>query len=191
MVNWTEFQDRSRDNYSDVHSATYGFVISSSLSFLTIRTGDGINETRRLRLGIIYEWEWRMGHWFRRLLSARNKTEAEQLPGTDLLRCLQRDRSTTCNIIHQANDDNQGALFLFSMAVSCYRYSVNPSPPPPPGSYLSQAHLRKGGGLNIDGGLFNLQKAMVSVRNKELKHKYKKFGGHAAEDENQIRTSSW
>ena len=37
---------------------------------------------------------------------------------------------------------------------------------------------------------------MVSVLHKELEHvveklKYKKAGGHAAEDQNQIRTSSW
>ena len=37
---------------------------------------------------------------------------------------------------------------------------------------------------------------MVSVLHKELEYKlgklkYKKVGGHAAEDQNQIRTSSW
>ena len=64
---------------------------------------------------------------------------------------------------------------------------------------LFQAHLREslietgwGGG----GGFFNLEKAMVSVLQKELgnkgeKLKYKKVGGHAADDQNQIRTSSW
>ena len=54
------------------------------------------------------------------------------------------------------------------------------------------------GGLNRDGGggdLFNLEKAMVSVLQKELgnkgeKLKYKNVGGHAADDQNQIRTSS-
>ena len=46
------------------------------------------------------------------------------------------------------------------------------------------------------GGLFNLDTTMVSVLHKELEYKveklkYKKVGGHAAEDQNQIRTSSW
>ena len=58
------------------------------------------------------------------------------------------------------------------------------------------------GGLNRDGGLiwkeclFNLEKTMVSVLHKELEYKVdelkqKKVGGHAAEDQNHIRTSSW
>ena len=46
------------------------------------------------------------------------------------------------------------------------------------------------------GGLFNLLKAIVSVLQKELgnkgeKLKYKKVAGHAADDQNQILTSSW
>ena len=46
------------------------------------------------------------------------------------------------------------------------------------------------------GGLFNLEKTMVRVLLKELeykveKFKYKNVGGHTAEDQNQIRTSSW
>ena len=45
------------------------------------------------------------------------------------------------------------------------------------------------------GGSFNLEKTMVSVLHKELEYKvkklkYKKVRGHAAEDQNQIRTSS-
>ena len=54
-----------------------------------------------------------------------------------------------------------------------------------------------GGGLLESGrGLFNLEKTMVSVLHKELgyiveKLKNKKVGGHAAKDQNQIRTSSW
>ena len=53
-----------------------------------------------------------------------------------------------------------------------------------------------GGGLHRDGGLFNLEKTIVSVLHKELEYKlgklkYKKVGGHAAEDQNRIRTSSW
>ena len=46
------------------------------------------------------------------------------------------------------------------------------------------------------GDLFNLEKMMVSVLHKGLEYsvemlKCKKVGGHAAEDQNQIRTSSW
>ena len=46
------------------------------------------------------------------------------------------------------------------------------------------------------GGLFNLEKTMVSVIHKQLgykveKLKYKKVGGRAAKYQNQIRTSSW
>ena len=63
-------------------------------------------------------------------------------------------------------------------------FTVNPPlrPPPPPHweAYLFHAHLRAGGG----GGLFNLEKMMVSVLHKELEYKvenlkYKKVGGHA------------
>ena len=57
----------------------------------------------------------------------------------------------------------------------------------PQGAYLFQAHLRGGGGLNRDvgliweaGGLFNLEKTMVSVLHRELEYgeeklKYKTF----------------
>ena len=53
-----------------------------------------------------------------------------------------------------------------------------------------------GGGLIETGGLFNLEKAVASVLHKELEYKVeklknKKVGGHAAEDQNQIRTSRW
>ena len=49
------------------------------------------------------------------------------------------------------------------------------------------------------GGLFNLEKMMVSVLHKELEYKveklkYKTFGGHSSsklKDQNQIGTSSW
>ena len=48
----------------------------------------------------------------------------------------------------------------------------------PPGAYLFQAHLR--GGLIETGGLFNLEKTMVSVLHRELEYeeeklKYKTF----------------
>ena len=73
------------------------------------------------------------------------------------------------------------------------KYTVNPL-------------LKRGGGLIIlntfevsligTGGLFNLAKMMVSVLHRELEYKveklkYKKLGGHAAEDQKQIRSSSW
>ena len=46
------------------------------------------------------------------------------------------------------------------------------------------------------GGIFELEKTIVSILHKELEYKveklkYKKDGGHAAEVYNQIRTSSW
>ena len=48
-----------------------------------------------------------------------------------------------------------------------------------------------GGGLIEIGGLFNLEKTMVSVLHEELEYKAvklmnKKVGGHASEDQNQI-----
>ena len=62
-----------------------------------------------------------------------------------------------------------------------YGKSSIKTPPPPPHweAYLFHAHLRAGG-----GGLFNLEKMMVSVLHKELEYKvenlkYKKVGGHA------------
>ena len=56
--------------------------------------------------------------------------------------------------------------------------------------YFRPINLRGGGG----GCLFNLENTMVSVLYKELEYKVEKFkmvGGHAAEDRNQIPTSSW
>ena len=49
--------------------------------------------------------------------------------------------------------------------------------------------------LSLPGSLFNLENMMVSVFHKDLEYKvdklkYKMVGGHAAEDENQIQTSS-
>ena len=51
-------------------------------------------------------------------------------------------------------------------------------------------------GRSVKSSEANLEKAMVSVLQKELgnkgeKLKYKKVGGHAADDQNQILTSSW
>ena len=52
------------------------------------------------------------------------------------------------------------------------------------------------GSLLERGSLSNSEKTMVSVLHKELEYeveklKYKKFLGHEAGDQNQIRTSSW
>ena len=68
-------------------------------------------------------------------------------------------------------------------------------------AYLFQAPLRGGlietSGLFEKGaGVFNLEKTMASVLHKDLQYnvdklKYKKIGGHAAEDQKQIRTFSW
>ena len=46
------------------------------------------------------------------------------------------------------------------------------------------------------GGLFHLERMMVSVLHKELEYKvekvkYKKVGRHVDKDQNQIQTSSW
>ena len=54
--------------------------------------------------------------------------------------------------------------------------------------------MANGWGLGV--GFFNLEKTMVSVLHKELEYKVeklknKKVGGQAAEDQNQIWTSSW
>ena len=56
--------------------------------------------------------------------------------------------------------------------------------------------LIEAGDLLEMGDLFNLEKTMVSVLHKELEQKVeelknKRDVGHAAEDQNQIRTSSW
>ena len=40
------------------------------------------------------------------------------------------------------------------------------------------------------GGLFNLEKINKELEYEVEKLKYKKVGGHAAEDQNQIRTST-
>ena len=65
-----------------------------------------------------------------------------------------------------------------------------------PGSILISSPFEGGGGggAYLRGGLFNLEKTMVSVLHKELgykvaKFKYKKVGSHGAEDQNQIWTS--
>ena len=76
-----------------------------------------------------------------------------------------------------------------------YRKSSFKSPPGGGGLFIASSF---DGGLIWEGagGLINLEKTMVSALHKELgskveKLKYKKVGGHAAEDQNQIRTCSW
>ena len=71
----------------------------------------------------------------------------------------------------------------------------------PQGNWFISSPFKSGGGGLIEtgglfegGGLFNLEKILVTLLHKEIeykaeKHKYKKVGGHAAEDHNQIRTS--
>ena len=61
---------------------------------------------------------------------------------------------------------------------------------------MGRGGLIEAGDLLEMGGLFNLEKSMASVLHKELEQKVEKLknkrdGGHAAEDQNQIRTSSW
>ena len=76
--------------------------------------------------------------------------------------------------------------------------------PPGGGLFISSPFEGEGGGLNRDwglfqrrgGGLFNLETTMISILRKKLEYnvvklRYKKVEGHAAEDQNQIRTSSW
>ena len=70
----------------------------------------------------------------------------------------------------------------------------------PPGliyfKYIWSGGLDRDRGIIWEGALFNLAETMVSVLHKELEYKveklkYKKVGGHAAEDQKQIWTSSW
>ena len=79
-----------------------------------------------------------------------------------------------------------------------YVYTVNPVFNPPVGLFISSPFEGVGGGggrLIETGGLFNLETTIVSVLHKELEYKveelkYKKVLGHAAKDQNQIRSSS-
>ena len=71
----------------------------------------------------------------------------------------------------------------------CNTCTVNPLFSPP-GAYLFQAHLR--GRLIETGGLFNLKTTMVAVLHKESgKAQVQDILGHAAEDLEQIRSSTW
>ena len=80
------------------------------------------------------------------------------------------------------------------MNMSFFYNTVKPLLPPPPlpeGLFISS--MFDEGLIWEGGGVFNLEKTMVSVLHKELKYKVeklknKKVRGHAAEDQNQIRT---
>ena len=75
----------------------------------------------------------------------------------------------------------------------------------PPGGLIYFKPIWRGGGGLIEteayfrgggGGLFNLETTMISILRKKLEYnvvklRHKKVEGHAAEDQNQIRTSSW
>lgn len=81
--------------------------------------------------------------------------------------------------------------------------TVNPLLIPLGGLFISnlfEGGLIETGGLfgrrGGRGGLFTLEKTMVSVVHKELEHKAEKLknkmvGVHAAENQNQIQISSW
>ena len=85
-------------------------------------------------------------------------------------------------------------LYLFIL------FYLNPLlSPPPRRAYLRQTHLRGAGGLIETGGLFNLakkKKKTVSLLLKEPTRmqsgnaQAQEVGGHAADDQKQIRTSS-
>ena len=80
--------------------------------------------------------------------------------------------------------------------LSCRKSSINPHWGGGGLIYFKPIWGGERGGLIETGGLFNLEKTMVSVLHKELEYeveklKYKKIEGHAAEDQNQIWTSHW
>ena len=77
---------------------------------------------------------------------------------------------------------------------------VNPLLIPLGGLFISNLFegglIETGGLFGRRGGLFTLEKTMVSVVHKELEHKAEKLknkmvGVHAAENQNQIQISSW
>ena len=78
--------------------------------------------------------------------------------------------------------------------------TVNPLLIPLGGLFISNLFegglIETGGLFGRRGGLFTLEKTMVSVVHKELEHKAEKLknkmvGVHAAENQNQIQISSW
>ena len=79
----------------------------------------------------------------------------------------------------------QFLVYCLQVLLSQAQGTVNPLLNPP-----------RGVGAYLTGELTNLEKMMVSVLHEELEYevkrlKYNKVGSHAAEDQNQIRTSSW
>ena len=77
---------------------------------------------------------------------------------------------------------------------------VNPLLIPLGGLFISNLFegglIETGGLFGRRGGLFTLEKTMVSVVHKELEHKAEKLknkmvGVHAAENQSQIQISSW
>ena len=104
----------------------------------------------------------------------------------DVYMDLARVCHLSCNLLSPISMSYQHQIPLWRTWILYYS-----PPPPPPVSYLIQSHLR--GRLNRDGGLgglLNLAK-MIELDSKVEKLKYEKVGGHAAEDQNQIRISSW
>ena len=101
-------------------------------------------------------------------------------------------------VIHRFDSCQGIRFFLCPVLATCWshHFSKNTVNPPlsPPGAYSFLTHLRRD--LIEMGGLFNLEKMMVSVLHKELEYKVEKLrvqevGGHAAEEQKQIWTSSW
>ena len=79
------------------------------------------------------------------------------------------------------------------MNMSFFYNTVKPLLPPLPEGLFISSMFDEGLIWEGGGGVFNLEKTMVSVLHKELKYKVeklknKKVRGHAAEDQNQIRT---
>ena len=90
--------------------------------------------------------------------------------------------------------------FFHSERERCLMFKVTVNPLlRPRGRGLLSSPFEGGGGLIREGDLFNLETTMVSVLHKELEYrvekpKYKKVEikvMHTAEDQNQIRTSTW
>ena len=82
-------------------------------------------------------------------------------------------------------------------------FTLNPLLSPPRekgeggGLFISSPFEKGGLNINIDRGLiwegvlFNLETTMVSVLRKELEAQVQDVLGHAAEDQNETRPSSW
>ena len=109
--------------------------------------------------------------------------------------------SETPSDLQQFSEALRAAVFWLKLYDTLITVHPLSSPPPRGGGLIYFKPIC--GGLNRDeglfekeGGLINLEKMTVSVLHKELEYKveklkYKKDRGHAAEDQNQIQTSSW